>query len=119
MRLGSRAAKVPDESAPEPRPAEARSEGTPGDGTTRARLGELLVQRTAVTSAELAEALLLNSTTDKRLGDMLLELGLISERQLIEALSVQLQLPLADLRQQTPEPAAVALLSDSLARGMR
>jgi len=53
------------------------------------------------------------------LGDLLVELGVISERQLVEALAVQLHLPLADLRQHSPEPAAVALLSDSLARGLR
>ena len=71
-----------------------------------------------MTPAQVAEAMLLRSSSDKRLGTMLLELGVINERQLIEALATQLGLPLANLRQHTPEPAAAALLSDSLARSL-
>jgi type IV pilus assembly protein PilB len=122
MRLGSRATKVPDEPALELLPSEARSEegtGAPDDGPLRPRLGELLVQQAALTPAQLTEALLLRSASDKRLGDVLLDLGIISERQLTEALAAQLDLPLADLGLRTPDPAAVALLSDSLARGLR
>jgi type IV pilus assembly protein PilB len=119
LRLGSRAAKVPEEPALELLPAADRPAGSPAGGAHRALLGELLVQRAAVTPAQLAEALLLKSGSDRRLGDLLLELGVVNERQLTEALAVQLDLPLADLRQHAPEPAVAALLSDSLARGLK
>ncbi len=84
----------------------------------RRLLGELLVEHAGVTPAEVAEAMLVRAGTNKRLGRVLVELGVIDERQLTEALSVQLGLPVADLRQATPQPEAVALLSDSLARGL-
>jgi type IV pilus assembly protein PilB len=117
MRFGRSAAKSDDPSLDAP-PTVGRSGAAGGGQTTRPRLGDLLVERSAVTPAQVAEALLLKSGSDQRLGTLLLDLGLITERQLTEALAVQLGLPLADLRQQTPEPAAVALLTDSLARGL-
>ncbi|HST66040.1 MAG TPA: GspE/PulE family protein [Mycobacteriales bacterium] len=110
MRLG-RASKAPgaglDELLTEPDPR-----------ADRRLLGDLLVEQAGVTPAQVAEAMLVRAGTGKRLGSVLVEAGVIDERQLTEALSAQLGLPVADLRSHTPEPEAVALLSDSLARGL-
>jgi type IV pilus assembly protein PilB len=115
MRLGRVTKERPDVS----------DEGVPGgdraaagSGPGRPRLGDLLVEQAGVTELQVAEAMLLRAASDKRLGTVLIDLGVIDERQLTAALSTQLGLPLANLQAQTPEPEAVALLTDSLARGL-
>lgn len=116
MRLG-RGAKAPTATPVDLRRPERNGAG-PGGPPNRPRLGDLLVERAGVTELQVAEAMLLRAATDKRLGTVLVELGVIDESQLTEALGAQLGLPLANLRQRTPEPDAVALLSESLARGL-
>ena len=93
--------------------------GQDGPVEGRRLLGELLVEQAGVTPAQVAEAMLVRAGTGQRLGAVLVELGVIDERQLTAALSAQLGLPVADLRDRTPEPDALALLSDSLARGLQ
>jgi len=114
MRLGRSAAKVSGDPTPEPgledRPASRppRVHSTP--------IGEFLVRQGALSTGHLAEALLQQKASDNLLGTLLIELGLIEERQLTAALAEQLGIPLADLRRVTPDPAAAALLSESVAR---
>ena len=94
--------------------------GDPADGpaTGRRLLGDVLVEQGGVTPAQIAEAMLVRAGSGKRLGAVLVDIGAIDERQLTDALSAQLGLPVADLRAWTPEPEAVALLSDSLSRSL-
>ncbi|HEX6756321.1 MAG TPA: GspE/PulE family protein, partial [Mycobacteriales bacterium] len=113
MRIGR--GKAPSET---PLDDMLRDEALPGAGASRPRLGDLLVERSGVTPEQVAEAMLVRTKTDQRLGTVLLELGVIDERQLTDALAAQLGLPLANLQQIRPEPEAVALLTDSLARGL-
>jgi type IV pilus assembly protein PilB len=110
MRLG-RAVKAPAAAGTD-EPADA---GPVGD---RRLLGDVLVEQGGVTPAQIAEAMLLRAGSGRRLGAILVDLGAIDERQLTAALSAQLGLPVADLRAWSPEPEAVALLSDSLARSL-
>ena len=86
----------------------------PGKGL----IGELLIAHGLVTSGQVSEALLQQATSGKRLGSLLVELGAVDERALAECLADQLGLPLIDLRQEEPEPEAVALLAEALARSM-
>ncbi|MCA1710638.1 MAG: GspE/PulE family protein [Actinobacteria bacterium] len=79
-------------------------------------LGELLIAREAVSSAQLSEALLQQDASGKRIGTLLVELGALDELQLATVLADQLGLPVIDLRQDTPAPEAVALLPESVAR---
>jgi type IV pilus assembly protein PilB len=109
MRLG-RATKAPG--------GAVTAERAAADDPGRRLLGDLLVEHAGVTPAQVAEAMLVRADTGKRLGSVLVDLGVIDERQLTEALSAQLGLPVADLRARAAEPDAVALLSDSLARGL-
>ena len=51
------------------------------------RIGELLVDRGLITSAQLDHALAEQSLSGRRLGSELIHLGMVTERQLIEALA--------------------------------
>ena len=80
------------------------------------RLGELLVESQLVSSSRLDEALLQQAASGKRLGELLVELGAIDDFDLARVLSSRLGFPLADLRKDTPEDDAIALIPESLAR---
>jgi type IV pilus assembly protein PilB len=82
------------------------------------RLGELLVARNFVTKTQLVEALLQQSASGKRIGALLVELGALDERALAQLLSEQLGVPMVDLRVDVPDPAAVKLLPESVARNV-
>jgi type IV pilus assembly protein PilB len=80
------------------------------------QLGELLVERQAISHSQLSEALLQQSASGKRIGALLVELGALDETDLAEVLADQLSLALVDLGEETPEPDAVAALQESIAR---
>ncbi len=80
------------------------------------RLGELLIESQLVTASRLDEALLQQSASGKRLGELLVELGAIDDFDLARVLSGRLGVPLADLRKNAPDEAAIALIPESLAR---
>ena len=80
------------------------------------RLGELLIESDLVTASRLDEALLQQSASGKRLGELLVELGAIDDFDLARVLSGRLGVPLADLRKDTPDEGAIALIPESLAR---
>lgn len=101
--------RAPEEQAPSAGTAPAgRPDPHPSSGGRP--LGELLVDRGLLTGAQVDEALLHQPTSGKRLGVLLVELGAVGERDLYEVLSIQLGLPLIDLRQEQPEADALALL---------
>jgi type IV pilus assembly protein PilB len=83
------------------------------------KLGELLVQKQLVTHAQVSEALLQQPASGKRLGTLLVELGVLDERNLAATVADQLGLPLADLSRQAPEPEALKLLPEAVARRQR
>ena len=106
-----------DEVAPAPAaPAPAAHRPRPAGWR---RLGELLVQRTAVSPQQLSEALLQQGASGRRVGEQLVELGAVDSRLLAEVLAEQYGLPLVDLRKETPSPDAVALLPGTFARAHR
>ena len=124
MRLSPRA-RTPQATAPKP-VAEplvapvAREAVTPLDLHVQpggARLGELLVAANLATReqvvAALAEAM---HGSGRSLGSQLIADGSISERNLAETLARQQNLEVVDLRQIIPDPAAAALMTESLAR---
>jgi type IV pilus assembly protein PilB len=80
------------------------------------RFGELLVRKQLVSRGAIMEALLQQTGTGKRLGNLLVDAGAITDRQLAETLAEQLQLPLADLRNDRPGAEAVAKLPEHVAR---
>ena len=82
----------------------------------RAMLGEIIVQQRLVTQAALAEVLDELPDSGQMLGESLVKMGLLDEEQLAEVLAKQMGLPLADMREVTPEPEALALFSETVAR---
>ncbi len=88
-----------------------RESGTPP-------LGELLVSAGAIEADDLAGLLSRQTDTGRRFGDLLLEHGIVSDEQLTKALSRQLRVPEIDLRLEDPMPAALALVSESVARSL-
>ena len=71
-----------------------------------------------LTPSQLAEALLQQPASGKRLGALLIELGMVDERTVAECLGEHLDLPVVDLRHDDPEPDAVSLLPEALARSL-
>jgi type IV pilus assembly protein PilB len=80
------------------------------------KLGELLLRRDRVSHSQLNEALLQQSASGKRIGALLVELGALADSDLALALAEQFGLEAVDLGQMTPDPEAVLLLSESVAR---
>src|SRR4051794_29558496 len=96
-------------------PAPRAAHGTPAV-TGRQMLGEIIVQQRLVTQAALAEVLDELPQSGQKLGESLVTMGLLDEQQLAEVLAKQMGLPLADLGELTPEPEALAMFSETLAR---
>ncbi|MCY1040288.1 general secretion pathway protein GspE [Corallococcus sp. bb12-1] len=76
----------------------------------RKRIGELLVERGAITPAQLEAGLTAQRQTRQRLGVTLIGQGAITEATLAQALSEALEMPQVDLAALTPDWAAVHLL---------
>jgi type IV pilus assembly protein PilB len=82
------------------------------------RLGDLLVSREFITSAQLTEALLAQPGSGKRIGELLVDAGLVDEAQLSKALAAQFEVAAVDLGRQTPDPALAERLSETVARSL-
>src|SRR3954468_6438294 len=80
------------------------------------QIGAILVARGALTSAQLAEALLQQQASDKDLGGLLVELGFIHEETLADALAEQFGLARVNLRDVTPAVDAADLVPEHIAR---
>ena len=107
----------PNADAPQP----VGSEPPPGHESrahVKQKLGELLLQKELVTNVQLQETLLQQTASGKRLGALLVELGIVDERALTSALAEQFGLIVANLRSQAPEPAALKLVPEAVARGL-
>jgi len=83
------------------------------------RLGDLLVARGIASDEEVARALAEQARTGSRLGEVLVHSGIISEPELVAILAEQFQLPLVDLAEYDPDPAALAMIPEPLARHLR
>jgi len=83
-----------------------------------ARLGELLVAANLATNDQVVSALGAMGSSGKSLGSQLIADGSISERDLAETLARQQNLAVVDLRQIIPDPAAAALMTESMARAL-
>jgi cellulose synthase/poly-beta-1,6-N-acetylglucosamine synthase-like glycosyltransferase len=83
------------------------------------RIGDLLVARGLATDEQVAEALAEQQRTGSRLGDVLVHSGVVTEPELVAILAEQFQLPLVDLVEYDPDPAALAMIPEPLARHLR
>jgi hypothetical protein len=76
----------------------------------RKRIGELLLERGAITPAQLEAALQAQQHSRQRLGVALVSLGAITEKTLAHALSEALGVPVMDLMARQPDWSAIHLL---------
>jgi cellulose synthase/poly-beta-1,6-N-acetylglucosamine synthase-like glycosyltransferase len=83
------------------------------------RVGDLLVARGLATDEEVREALEEQERTGSRVGDILVHAGIVREAELVAILAEQFQLPLVDLSEYEPDPAALDLIPEPLARHLR
>ena len=80
------------------------------------RMGELLVTKKVITSAQLDEALVEQEKSGKFLGEILVKKGYGNEEQVTLALSEQLGFAYVDLSRYKLEPAVVKLLNEEIAK---
>ena len=98
---------------------QAAAQPPPIDAAGRRLLGEVLVATSLLTRAQLDDALLKQRVSGKRLGTLLVELGALDERDLATALGEHFGVAVIDLRRRAPEPDAVTLLAETMARTLR
>jgi type IV pilus assembly protein PilB len=99
-------------------PDEAKADTPRAGKPSTVRLGERLVAKGLITHTQLSEALLQQAASGKRLGALLIELGILDERGLALVLAEQANLDMADLRKVTPDPEALKLLPEAMARSL-
>lgn len=76
----------------------------------RKRIGELLLERRAITATQLETGLQAQQQNRRRLGETLVTQGAISEETLAQALSEALEVPLVQLEGRAPDWSAIHLL---------
>jgi Type II secretion system (T2SS), protein E, N-terminal domain len=76
----------------------------------RKRIGELLLERRAITREQLEAGLVAQRRTRERLGATLVRLGAIDDEQLAVVLSEALSIPRVDLKHVTPDWEALQLM---------
>ncbi len=93
-------------------------EGQPATRRRPARkgLGDILLEENLITGAQLEAALAVQRRHGGRLSDILLKQGAINTEQMAIILSIQLNLPLIDLKRHTVQPRALALVPEEMAR---
>jgi general secretion pathway protein E len=84
--------------------------------TLKKSLGEMLVEERLITPAQLESAQTLWRQQGGKLSDILLKQGLVKAEQLAIVLSIQLNLPLIDLKRHTVQPRALRLIPEEMAR---
>ncbi len=81
-------------------------------------LGTILVDAKVLAEARLAEALDRQHDSGQRLGAILVEMGLVDEQTIVAALGVQTNLTVIDLRTQSPDDDAAAMVPEGVARAL-
>ena len=83
------------------------------------RLGDLLVRQELITAEQLTATLEQQRASGRKLGRILVDSGIVTEEQISGALARQLKIPYINLKQQSPSPTLVNLLSEAQARRFR
>ena len=77
---------------------------------------DALMERALITEAQIDEALTTGPGNESELSERLLSMGFIDERSLVQLRADLHGLAIADLRQGSPDPEALALIPDAMAR---
>jgi len=80
------------------------------------RLGEILVEQNIIAADQLENALDLQRKQGGRLGEILVNQGMLKAEELATVLSIQLNIPLIDLKKHTIQANALRLIPEDMAR---
>lgn len=83
---------------------------------THKRLGELLVERKVISSAQLEKALLVQQSKGGLLGEVLVDLGFCNEEAIAQVLTVQYGFPFLPLSNYEIDPEIVKIVPENVAR---
>jgi general secretion pathway protein E len=86
------------------------------DRVVKKTLGEMLVEENLITPAQLESALALQQQQGGKLSDILIKQGMVKDEQLAIIISIQLNLPLIDLKRHVIQPQALRLIPEDMAR---
>ena len=86
------------------------------NGRSTLRLQKVLLQRNLVTEAQIEQATATEPPPGKDLGDVLVSMRILGEHDVVAARAELYGMDVADLRQTDPQPEALALIPDSIAR---
>jgi len=86
------------------------------DRVTRKSLGEMLIEENLITAEQLDKALELQRKQRGKLSEVLVKQGLVKAEELAVVLSVQLNVPLIDLKRHQVQPDALRLIPEDMAR---
>jgi type II secretory ATPase GspE/PulE/Tfp pilus assembly ATPase PilB-like protein len=86
------------------------------DKTSKKNLGDMLVEEKLITPEQLENALAIQRQKGGKLSDILLKQGLVKAEELAVVLSIQLKLPLIDLKRHAVQPEALRLIPEEMAR---
>ncbi len=86
------------------------------DRVVKKSLGEMLVEENLITPAQLESAISLQQQQGGKLSDILVKQGMVQAEQLAIVKSIQLNLPLIDLKRHAIQPQALKLIPEDMAR---
>jgi len=89
---------------------------TPAAKATRKSLGEMLIEQHIISTEQLDSALQLQRKEGGRLSEILVKQGIVKAEEVAAVLSVQLNIPLIDLKRHTVQPNALQLIPEDMAR---
>jgi type II secretory ATPase GspE/PulE/Tfp pilus assembly ATPase PilB-like protein len=89
---------------------------TPAAKTTKKSLGEMLIEQHIISAEQLDNALQLQRKEGGRLSEILVKQGVVKAEEVAAVLSVQLNIPLIDLKRHTVQPNALQLIPEDMAR---
>ncbi len=89
---------------------------TSTDKVAKKNLGEMLIEEQLITPEQLESALNFQRQKGGKLSDILVKKGLIKAEEMAVVLSIQLNLPLIDLKRHTVQPEALRLIPEEMAR---
>ena len=85
-------------------------------GSSRKRIGDMLVDANVITNEQLMEALAKQKEMGKKLGETLIELKFTDESEIAEAIGQQMKIPIAKIREAKLAPEVIELLPENIVR---
>jgi type IV pilus assembly protein PilB len=83
---------------------------------TRKSMGEYMVEKQYISTDQLKQAEDMSRQSKTPIGKLLIELGFSNERDVTEAQAQELGLPFVDLTRHAPEPAAINVVPENIAK---